>query len=527
MQNDYIPEDLIATLLAIVVSLLLAMGLLWYHKQQIVLEKTAMLYASELRDLSDDINKFTLAAAAGQESAFGSLNRKSTMFDSKLSALSGLTSSKESENSFRVLEKSWLKQKQYIRDLLHSVEIKTTAAKVLAIGVAVDSYATNLLRAYIHTPVWQLGRVSNGYIICGVAIILVIFLALQIYYHIRSRELKAINRSVTDHRDIATLVAEIKDLGQGSLAVQATVKEGITAAIADAVNYAINALRGLVHSINSISAEVATAACEIQGTATSLAQSSDDQAQEIIAVATAVNEMAVSIAQVSANAEQSKQVAENSVVMAKDGAAIVQNTIIGMDTIKSQMLNTARTVKKLGERSQAIGEMVASIEDIADQTNILSLNAAIQAATAGESGKSFAVVADEIQRLAERVSGTTKEINSMVQNIQRDTADAVRSMEDTIVEVSHESVLAKDAGVALSKIEEVSQQLEGLITNISSAASLQAATAGKVSKTMTVIQDITAETATGTASTAESIAALSELVEDLRGSVAGFTLPNG
>ena len=235
--------------------------------------------------------------------------------------------------------------------------------------------------------------------------------------------------------------------------------------------------------------------------------------------------MAVSIDQVSANAAESAAVAERSVAIAKKGADVVQATINGMDNIREQIQETSKRIKRLGESSQEIGDIVSLINDIADQTNILALNAAIQASMAGDAGRGFAVVADEVQRLAERSSAATKQIEALVKTIQNDTNEAVISMEQTVAEVVRGARLAQDAGVALEEIENVSKNLADLIQNISNAARQQASSAGHISNTMNVIQEITSQTSAGTTATAKSIGNLAQLANDLQSSVAGFKLP--
>jgi twitching motility protein PilJ len=213
------------------------------------------------------------------------------------------------------------------------------------------------------------------------------------------------------------------------------------------------------------------------------------------------------------------------VEIAHKGAAVVRNTIKGMDTIREQIQETSKRIKRLGESSQEIGDIVALINDISDQTNILALNASIQASMAGDAGRGFAVVADEVQRLAERSSNATKQIEALVKTIQTDTNEAVISMEASTAEVVRGAQLAQDAGVALEEIENVSRDLADLIQNISNAARQQAASAGHVSNTMNVIQEITNQTLAGVQATAVSIGKLAELADELRETVSGFKLP--
>lgn len=324
---------------------------------------------------------------------------------------------------------------------------------------------------------------------------------------------------------ILRLLDELGDLADGDLTVRATVTEDFTGAIADSINYSIDQLRSLVQTINQTAVQVASAAQETQSTAMHLAEASEHQAQEIAGASAAVNEMAVSIDQVSANAAESAAVAERAVAIANKGAEVVQATIHGMDTIREQIQETSKRIKRLGESSQEIGDIVSLINDIADQTNILALNAAIQASMAGEAGRGFAVVADEVQRLAERSAAATKQIETLVKTIQTDTNEAVISMEHTTAEVVKGARLAQDAGVALEEIESVSKNLADLIQNISNAARQQAASAGHISNTMNVIQEITSQTSAGTTATARSIGNLAEMAQAMRNSVAGFRLP--
>lgn len=324
---------------------------------------------------------------------------------------------------------------------------------------------------------------------------------------------------------ILRLLDELGDLADGDLTVTATVSEDFTGAIADSINFAIDQLRSLVSTINQTAVQVSSAAQETQSTAMHLADAAEHQAQEIAGASAAINEMAVSIDQVSANAAESAAVAERSVGIANKGAEVVQATIRGMDTIREQIQETSKRIKRLGESSQEIGDIVSLITDIADQTNILALNAAIQASMAGDAGRGFAVVADEVQRLAERSSAAAKQIETLVKTIQTDTNEAVISMEHTTSEVVRGARLAQDAGVALEEIENVSKTLAELIQNISNAARQQAASAGHISNTMNVIQEITSQTSAGTTATAKSIGNLAEMAAELRNSVAGFKLP--
>jgi twitching motility protein PilJ len=364
-----------------------------------------------------------------------------------------------------------------------------------------------------------------GYFFALLAIVMMIALGVVSYRETRRDLEETANKNEQNQMAILRLLDEIADLADGDLTASATVTEDFTGAIADSINYAIDQMRSLVSAINETAVQVSSAAQETQATAMHLAEASEHQAQEIAGASAAINEMAVSIDQVSANASESSAVAERSVAIANKGAEVVQATINGMDNIREQIQETSKRIKRLGESSQEIGDIISLITDIADQTNILSLNAAIQASMAGDAGRGFAVVADEVQRLAERSAAATKQIEALVKTIQNDTNEAVISMETTTSEVVRGARLAQDAGVALEEIENVSKNLADLIQNISNAARQQASSAGHISNTMNVIQEITSQTSAGTTATAKSIGNLAEMANQLRESVAGFKLP--
>lgn len=360
-----------------------------------------------------------------------------------------------------------------------------------------------------------------------VAIILfsIAMIGVQLFLNTRARLSETADQNERNQNAILRLLDELADLADGDLTTTATVTEDFTGAIADSINFTIDQLRILVSQINDTAVNVSRAAEESQSTALQLADASEHQAQEIAGASAAINEMAVTIDQVSSNASESASVAERSVAIANTGAEVVQNTIKGMDNIREQIQETSKRIKRLGESSQEIGDIVSLINDIADQTNILALNAAIQASMAGDAGRGFAVVADEVQRLAERSSAATKQIEALVKTIQSDTNEAVISMEQTTSEVVRGARLAQDAGGALEEIETVSQELAELIQNISNAARQQASSAGHISNTMNVIQEITSQTSSGTKTTAQSIGKLAAMAQDLKSSVAGFKLP--
>lgn len=277
-----------------------------------------------------------------------------------------------------------------------------------------------------------------------------------------------------------------------------------------------------IETINKIVHEAIEISNTIKDSSKFLAEGSDKQAKELIGATASVNAITVSIENVSENATESAKVAQKSVNIANAGVTVVQNTMSGMEKIREQIQDTAKKIKRLGESSQEIGDTVSLIDDIADQTNILALNAAIQAAMAGEYGRGFAVVADEVQRLAERSSRATKAIDTLVKTIQGDIKQVIIAMEQTSSDVAQGSASAQDAGIALEKIVSVSKHLADLIQNISNGAQQQAGTSNQISKTMNVIQGIASETASNSAVTADSLNLLNQLIQTLMEQVSSF-----
>lgn len=395
---------------------------------------------------------------------------------------------------------------------------------------------TSVLADTLSAPTGGQKTLELAIMVSGVLSILFVFLtAMSIVMDARRRlkEAEAIEaqsaateaQNAANQKAILRLLDEMADLADGDLTVKASVTEDFTGAIADSINFSIEQLRALVNTINQTAVKVDAAAQETQATARLLAEASDHQAKEIGITTQSVNQMAESIDKVSSEASDSADVAERSVQIAANGGLVVRNTIDGMTTIREQIQDTSRRLKRLGESSQEIGDIISLINEIADQTNILSLNAAIQASMAGEAGRGFAVVADEVQRLAERVSAATRQVEALVSTIQTDTSEAVISMEQTTSEVVHGVRLAKDAGVALEEIEQVSNSLSGLIRNISETAKIQAQSASQISSRMVSIRDISIQTSSGTKATAQSIGDLAGMALEMRQSVTGFKLP--
>jgi twitching motility protein PilJ len=328
-----------------------------------------------------------------------------------------------------------------------------------------------------------------------------------------------------NQRAIMQLLDEMSNLAEGDLTVQATVSEDITGAIADSVNYAVEALRKLVTTINQSAIQLDGAARQTQALASHLARASNAQSKQVGAATESIGAVASSIEEVSGNAERAADVARHSVDVAHKGGDAVRRTIDGMNTIRETIQDTSKRIKRLGESSQEISNIVELISDIAEQTNILALNASIQASMAGEAGRGFAVVADEVQRLAERAANATKQIEVLVRTIQTDTNEAVVSMERSTTDVVGGALLAENAGAALLEIEQVSNQIASLVQNISASARGQSSAAQNIARNMQVLREISAQSADSTSATSQSIAKLADLAAALRKSSSGFRLP--
>ncbi len=365
-----------------------------------------------------------------------------------------------------------------------------------------------------------------GIIFGAIAVLLILIGGFMYLKDARQREEEALENNRRNQRAILRLLDEMANLADGDLTVHTTVTEEITGAIADSVNFTIDALRTLVTTINSTAVEVNASTERTQATAAELAEASNKQAREIASASAAITDMAESMENVTKEAAESAEVAQKSVEIAQKGAEVVRNTISSMDNIREQIQETSKRIKRLGESSQEIGDIVGLITEIADQTNILALNAAIQASTAGEAGRGFAVVADEVQRLAERAGNATKQIEGLVNTIQADTNEAVKSMEISTTGVVSGAAMAEAAGEALKEIEDVSGELAKLIQGISDSAKQQSVVANNVSQSMTVIQEITLQTSEGTEETSRALDALNELSSELSRSVSGFKLPS-
>jgi len=416
-------------------------------------------------------------------------------------------------------------------DKLLSASSQLSDVRLAADDVFIDSedlsaLATELSEQYRNLDdkvTWP--SLQTGLLLGAAALALFIVIGLLALGAARQRTKVAATSNQRNQEAILRLLDEMSSLADGDLTVEATVTEDITGAIADAVNFAVSQLRGLVTGINQTASQVAAQAQETRATAAQVAEASEHQSEQVDAASETINKMNTAFGDMARQADESAKVAEKSVATANDGANRVRETIDGMDAIRGQIQETSKRIKRLGESSQEIGDIVELINGISEQTNMLALNAAIQAASAGGAGRGFAVVADEVQRLAERATNATRRIETLVQTIQGDTSEAVNSMELTTTQVVKGAQTAEDAGQALSEIESVSNELARLITNIAQQSDQSAKTAAEVTRVMNSIREISEQNRAGTNTTTESIQQLARQVQALSDSVSDFKLP--
>ncbi len=333
------------------------------------------------------------------------------------------------------------------------------------------------------------------------------------------------NERDTITHTVNELAERIRKIADGDLKADIDIETDLTGPIADAMNHMLLQLRRIFSHVQIATIHVSSMSDEVHNSTQVLSNESESQVAEILAASCEIEDMARSIQEVARNTSESDQVATQARENANKGSDAVRNTIQGMERIRGQVRDTAHRIKRLGESSQQVGEIVQVISDIADRTSILAINASIQAATAGEAGQGFAVVAEEVERLAQRSNGAAKEIATLIKAIQSDTAEAIVAMEESTKEVVNGSELANEAGEALREIDSVSHRLATLIHSISGSTKTQADAAAGVSRSMSEICEVTKKTANGTKDAAMSISNLANLADSLRASVIKFKLP--
>ena len=424
------------------------------------------------------------------------------------------------------LRESFNKFEENIKPILGSVQKLVSARQS---GSALQQGADQLLNGVEQVQIALAAEKQNtplvlAFIFGALALIFLGLIAALFLADARKRAAESENENKRNQEAILRLLNEMGDLADGDLTIRAKVTEDITGAIADSMNYTIDELRTLVTGVNNASTSVSAKSQQAQAVSVQLLDAAEKQSKEIQDTTQQVLGVAKTLTAVSSDAEESSRVAMRSLAASDKGRLAVQNSIAGMNDIRDQIQETSKRIKRLGESSQEIGEIVELISDITEQTNVLALNAAIQAASAGEAGRGFSVVAEEVQRLAERSGEATKQIGAIVKTIQADTQDAVAAMEKSTTGVVEGAKLSDAAGQALSEIDTVTKNLANLIQRISTDTQAQAASANKVAQNMQDILEINRQTTTGTQQTASSIKELADVASDLKASVSGFKL---
>jgi twitching motility protein PilJ len=409
-----------------------------------------------------------------------------------------------------------------LRELQKLVTARQASAKLVSASEQLQSAVGRIQEAIqAEKPVKTLIAIA----VCGALLVLLLALmALVFFADTRRRAAEAESENKRNQEAILRLLNEMGDLADGDLTIRAQVTEDITGAIADSMNYTIDELRALVSGVNNAAIQVTQKTAHAQSISAELLGAAERQSKEIEETTTQVLQVSRSISEVSSTADEGARVAQRSLAAADKGRLAVQNSISGMNDIREQIQETSKRIKRLGESSQEIGEIVELISDITEQTNVLALNAAIQAASAGEAGRGFSVVAEEVQRLAERSGEATKQIGAIVKTIQADTQDAVAAMEKSTMGVVEGAKLSDAAGQALSEIDFVTKNLAQLIQTISQATHTQASATNKVAQNMQDILEITRQTTRGTQQAAGSIRDLAAVAQELKSSVSGFKL---
>jgi twitching motility protein PilJ len=504
-----------------------ALASAWQHinrnvQQLLALEKEVVLFGKYLRGLSIGTER---GFAIGSERVYFRTPDPDPEVEQAVSVLDAVFKSYATEVE-SVLDGRW-----------NLAEARRAASNILVDDASVYDAAEALTDAYRQLDQHE-RLLYEGLLAVPVVLLLAVLAAMSNIYigeaHRQAAEAEK-NRQEAEkskrvseelnHRNqdaILRLMNELGDLADGDLTVTATVSEDITGAIADSINYTVEELRVLVGRINDASIRVTGAAETAQKTSVELLGAAQRQSREIQEAGHSVLEVASAMSRVSGDANQSAQVAHQSLVAAGKGTQAVQDSIKGMNEIREQIQETSKRIKRLGESSQEIGEIVELISDITEQTNVLALNAAIQAASAGEAGRGFTVVAEEVQRLAERSGEATKQIAAIVKTIQSDTQGAVSAMEESTHDVVEGTKLSDAAGRALSEISTVSQNLAELIARISMATRKQADAATGVASKMQTILKVNEQATVGTQKTAAVVGELAGLATELKGSVAGF-----
>jgi methyl-accepting chemotaxis protein len=354
------------------------------------------------------------------------------------------------------------------------------------------------------------------WILVGLNIVFALFMLLLCYF---------ISKGITRTLGYVDSSLEEMSSGGGDLTKRLTVeREDETGSLAHSFNHFLDNLKEIVVRINQNAVDVAGSAENLNKTSAVIARGTERAASQSTSVAIACEEMAATSAEIASNCIRTVEISNRATQTALDGSKVVDNAVQSIQRIAVKVQQSAKTVASLGTRSEQIGNIVGTIEDIADQTNLLALNAAIEAARAGEQGRGFAVVADEVRALAERTTRATREIGEMIKAIQKETQSAVSAMEEGVQEVERGTHDASRSGQALDEILNQVGDLTSQINQIATAAEQQTATTNEISKSMHQITEVVGEASKSSQDTAVSAHELSSMAEELKHIVAQFRM---
>ena len=464
---------------------------------------------------------------SGKEAALARDEEGKREFQEDMEKLASMITSDEGKSLFAEMQRSFgpfravadkeisLKRAGKQKEM---VEVMSTQAG--AASDVVDRATANFL-AYMNrkkqeSDQAQQAHVSGGKVLvlslCSVGIVVGLLVA------------TLISRSLTG--GITSMVGMIQEMAGNNLGVPdlVTASEDEVGKAGALLNEMKNNLRELIQSIAGTAEHVASASEEISASASLQAQSAETQKDQTSQVATAMQEMSSTVQQVSENSSKAADASRQAAETARHGGAIVDDTLAKMRAIADSVSGTAKKVEELGKSSDQIGRIIGVIDDIADQTNLLALNAAIEAARAGEQGRGFAVVADEVRKLAERTTTATKEIAQMIQTVQEETKSAVAAMEEGSKQVEDGVKTTTQAGDSLKEIIHTSEQVGEMITHIATAATEQSSASEEINQNMEAIAKLVRESSEGAQQSAKACQDLSGLALDLQKMVSNFRL---
>lgn len=489
-----------------------------------------------IREITNSVVKRSMVAANGDKeisSLIAKRGRHLATFAGKFTLGNAVSGLPPFPDRVAELAQSLSEKSEQIADALATIDYASITDPVTAYNAAnvVEKKAAELIMLLDEANEAVVSEDVRPYFLLGhknhlITLILALaaLYALNMIRVTRKKELMVQQAFEDNQTAIMNLLDDISSLADGDLSQEVRVSEDITGAIADSINYTVEELRSLVLTIQNSAEQVAKTTSKTELLTQSLSETNDKNEKSIAETNSGVSIVAAEVKQMSEHAEVASGMAHSSASIAHEGASVVKQSIESMSNVRGKIQETSKRIKRLGESSQEIGDILEIIDDISEQTNLLALNAAMQAAMAGEAGRGFAVVADEVQRLAERSSQATHQIDGLIKTIQADASEAIQSMESSTSEVVFGADKIEAAGESLGQIEANSVVLAEKISQLSEQAKTQSDRTNTISVAMETIHNSTTESAAETRETASLIGQLATLSVTLKESVSGFTL---